>query len=421
MSVLSRLGVAFKSGFMGDVFDIPFLSSVGPNTTAGERISRETAMTVSAYYACVDLIAGHIAGFPHRVVQDTADGGWQDYPAAPRWCAKPNAEQIWPEFIWQAVCSLLHHGEIIFDTRSRSFAGRPLDLFVLDPVKVQTIRDKQTNALSYTVLLNGHPTPLGPGDIFHVRKDQMPGSDRGLGTLNVLKQTLGINVAARKFQGAFYANGATVSAVLEFSPDIDPAQAQAVLDKFRQDYSGASNAHKIGALKGATYKPIAISQADAQFLESLHFGVEDMARAFHVPTHRLGEGTEKPMFGNSVEQYNINYIQDALTYPVTLLESAFFELLPRPAYLKFDMTGMLRADAAARTELYRALSDLSAIEPDEVRHLEGMNPLTDGRGKFVRMPLNYVVVGPDGPELPAQPDTEAPSIGPESGASPNAD
>ena len=84
MSVLSRLGVAFKSGFMGDVFDIPFLSSVGPNTTAGERISRETAMTVSAYYACVDLIAGHIAGFPHRVVQDTADGASVDMAGVSR-------------------------------------------------------------------------------------------------------------------------------------------------------------------------------------------------------------------------------------------------------------------------------------------------------------------------------------------------
>lgn len=46
--------------------------------------------------------------------------------------------------------------------------------------------------------------------------------------------------------------------------------------------------------------------------------------------------------------------------------------------IEFNLRGLLRADAAARGELYSKLFYASAISPNEIRRMEGMNPITGG-------------------------------------------
>ena len=52
-----------------------FFSPVGNNTAAGVRVSADSAMTLSAVYASVRLIANHMASLPFCLFSKRADGG----------------------------------------------------------------------------------------------------------------------------------------------------------------------------------------------------------------------------------------------------------------------------------------------------------------------------------------------------------
>ncbi len=104
----------------------------------------------------------------------------------------------------------------------------------------------------------------------------LPGSDRGLSPLDAARQEAGISIAAQRFQASFFRNGATVSAVLEMPQGTTRQQAELLRDMWHEEHQGSEQAHKVGILPGASYKPMAITQEQAQFLESRDFSVLDI-------------------------------------------------------------------------------------------------------------------------------------------------
>lgn len=394
----------------------------GP-TSSGAWVSGENAMRLPVVYACRRLIAYAIASMPVDVLYKKLDeAGWEyqlPYQPAPRWVRRPNAEQLWPEFIAQAVDSLLSDGNLFIDRRRQS-GGLPQDLFLVNPRQVVVGRRSDDNSLFYTVVIQRtgeRPyslVTLSPQDLLHVKALTLGGCDRGLSPIQSAAEAIGVGLARQTFEGKFYVNGAMVSAVLEFPADMNTETAQDVLHRFRDDYAGASNAQKIGGLVGAKYTPVAETHSEVQFIESSRLTNIDIAtRIFGIPPQRVGENTDKPQFGNNLEQTNIALFQDAYLPWVTLLEAAFFELLPAPAFMRLNVEGLLRGDSKTRAAYYQSMQMLGNLCTNEVRHREGWNPVPGGH--VFRAPLNLGVVGEDGvPILPPRPAT-APTAIPQDG------
>lgn len=383
-------------------------------TSAGVHVGVENAIRLPVVYACRRLISYGIASLPVDVITKSYDEhGFAvrtPYRDAPRWVRRPNAEQLWPEFCAQMVGSLLDDGNLFLDRRRR-VGSVPTDLFVLDPRKVIVGRVQETRQLFFTVITDRGLVTLGPDDIQHI-KAMTAYEDRGLSPLQAAREAIGVGLARQTYVGRFYVNGATVSAVLQFSAGVTPEQAKDTLTRFREDYSGAGNAQKIGGLIGAEYKQVAVSMADAQFIESSKLTNIDVATRIHgIPPHRVGENTDKPQFGNNLEQSNLAYVQDALVPYIVLLEAGLFELLPPAAYFHFNLTATLRGDSKARAAFYQAMQQLGDLCANEVRALEDLNPYPGGH--VFRAPLNLGVIGADGvpilPERPAEASPEAPS------------
>ena len=72
------------------------------------------------------------------------------------------------------------------------------------------------------------------------------------------------------------------------------------------------------------------------------------------------------------------------------------------------MAGLLRGDMKAHVEYFRGMSALGAMNPNEIRLLEDMNPY-DGGDAYSRQ-INIAPIGPDGqsvlPEDAAAPPRE---------------
>lgn len=370
------------------------------STDAGVSIGRDEAMSVAAFHACVRLIALKIASFPVDIYRKDGSRRLVE-PTPPRWSRRPNAEQMWPEFAAQLAASCACHGEafVRVETNGR---GLPTDLFVVDPQAVVVARDSRTSALTYTVNTTAGVQPLT--SVKHWRLMALPGSDRGVSPLSAARQELGISRAAQRYLASYFANGAAVSAVLQFPEGVTEAEAKAYVEQFRDLYTGAGSHHKVAGVVAAEYKPMAATNEQAQFLQLRSFSAIDIARFFNIHPTRVGEGLQTPMFGNSLEQFNMVIYQDAIQPYVSLFEAGFRELLTPPQYLKFNTAALLRGDTKTRMEAYRAQFGLGSIKPDEIRAYEDLEPLPDGRGQHTYVMTNLGPIGPDGvPVVAAKP------------------
>lgn len=379
----------------------------GNVSDTGIAVNDQTSSKLPVVYCCRRLISYGIASLPVAVLEKRVHGE-ETYrlpvATAPRWVDQPNAEQIWPEFCAQAIDSLLSDGNAFIYTPYRNSAGFATDLFVLDPKRVVVVREVDNqNRISFTATTSAGISVLDPSLITHVKALTPAGEDRGLSPLQAGMQAIGIGLAQQTYEAQFYANGGTMSAVLTFPEGVGKEQVKEYVDLFRADYTGVENMRKVGGLGGgAEYKPMSVTQEQADFIASKTItGVDIATRIYGVPPHRAGYHVDKPQFGNNLEQSNIAYIADAWIPWLTLLEAHFRRppFLPSPRYIKFMLAGQMRGDSKSRAAFYQALQQLGDICTNEVRAWEDLNPVPGGH--VFRAPLNLGVVGEDGvPILP---------------------
>jgi HK97 family phage portal protein len=157
-----------------------------------------------------------------------------------------------------------------------------------------------------------------------------------------------------------------------------------------------------------TFNKVAITNEEAQFLETRRFQVLEIARLYGVPPHRLGE-LDKATF-NNIEQQNQQYVDGALKPIADSLEQLFdhhllFDDERSMLECKFDFDDMTRSDIKTRYEAYQIGTLNGWLNRNEVRARENLNPIDDGHGDEYRVPLNTAV-----PSANLAQTTTAPSV-----------
>jgi HK97 family phage portal protein len=174
-------------------------------------------------------------------------------------------------------------------------------------------------------------------------------------------------------------------------------QAKTLQDGFDSRHKGWKRAHKTGILSGgATYKQTTVPNDSAQFLESRRFAVEEIARAFNIPLHLLGVPDTASYA--SVEQNAIQFVTHTLRPYVEKIEWAYTRLLPNPAYLKFNVNGLMRGDFQTRIQAYSVASQAGFMSINDIRKLEDLRSVEGGN--VYRVPLaNVNLSASDLPEM----------------------
>ena len=140
-------------------------------------------------------------------------------------------------------------------------------------------------------------------------------------------------------------------------------------------HSGAANAFRVAILDlGLTYKPIAVNNRDAQFVESKAISVEDTARFFGIPLNKLFTGKQSY---NSNEANSLDVLTDTLQPTITQYEQEDkWKLLTTSEtgsglYIRRNMMVTLRSDTAARAAWYKTMREVGAYDVDTILHKEG--------------------------------------------------
>jgi HK97 family phage portal protein len=386
--ILEQRAVSFQTIFAsgGDI-------EIG--NLAGTVINSETAFQVNAIFSAVSLISDLVSTLPVDAFT-TQDGSRLPFRPKPSWVDQPDVDLPRQAFFSSVVTSLLLDGNAFIRVYSNR-KGEVVNLTVLNPTTVDIVRNG-IGRLQFNVA--GEDKPLSSDDMIYIPDLLRPGQIRGTSRVVALRESFGLALALERFASVFFGSGTTLSGVIEYPNNLTQEQADNLRNGFDQRHSGWSRSARTGVLSGgATFKPTQIDPQQSSLIESRHLAVEDVARAFNVPTHLLGlPGT---MSYASVEENNRSFLTTTITPLVNKLEAGLTPLMKRSpggenAYIKFNMDALLRANIQARTAAYSSGLQAGYLTINDVRRLEDLLPVADPAADTVRVPLANVTITDSG-------------------------
>ncbi|QSX09545.1 phage portal protein [Alkalibacter rhizosphaerae] len=361
----------------------------GP-TTSGKLVNEFTAMQTSAVYSCVRILAEALASLPLHIYRYKEAGKERVYTHTLYHILhdEPNSEMSSFVFRETLMSHLLIWGNA-YAQIIRDGAGRVVSLYPLLPNKVEVGRNS-SGEIYYVYTPNAEENPhLKSYASYNLRRHEVlhiPGLGFdglvGYSPIAMAKNAVGMTIATEEYGASFFANGANPGGVLEHPGVLkDPKK---VRDSWNEVYRGSTNAHKIAVLEeGMKYQQIGIPPEEAQFLETRKFQINEIARLYRIPPHMVGD-LEKSSFSN-IEQQSLEFVKYTLDPWVIRWEQALQRslLLPREKreyFIKFNVDGLLRGDYQSRMNGYSVGIQNGFLSPNDIRHLEDMNPIPEGEG-----------------------------------------
>jgi HK97 family phage portal protein len=362
---------------------------------SGISVTPLSAQRVSAVHACRQKIAGAISTLRLDVLKIEGDTEVK-LPRDALWYLlneQPHAEFTATSHWDNKVSEQLLRGDG-FTWIRRRLSGAISDLMPL-PWSAVTPR-RYGGAVRYYIDLPemGIKTWLDPWDVLH-----FPGHGFDMMTMRSMsvisygaKNAIGNALAMDEYSGKFFANGAHPSIILRAAAKMSPEQQDQLRAAFVAKYSGMDNAHRLPLVltEGVDAKEISLSAEDAQLLEARKFQVVDIARAFGVPPHMIGETSGSSAVGAGYEQQARDFVMHTLRLHLKRLEQELNrKLFPRDTgkFVRFDLGDLIEGDSKAQAEYNRAAlggpgTGQGWMTVNEVRKSKGLAPIPGGDAIF---------------------------------------
>ncbi|WP_420102142.1 phage portal protein [Bosea sp. (in: a-proteobacteria)] len=349
----------------------------GGGSWAGEAVSIDTAMQLSAFWACARLIAETVATLPVQVLERTADGGKVSRPDHQLYALlhdSPNSDQTAVEFIEGLLLALLTYGngyaEKVY-TGDRLTALQPIDA-----ASMTLHRDRSDGELRYRFVDRGQSYDMPADKIFHLRGFGA-GGDLGLSPVAFARQTLGIAIATEKAAGSTFANGMRASGFFKFKKSLSEPQFQQARANLVEPYNGAAATGKAGILDSdVEFQPVNLPPKDAEMLMSRRFNTEEICRWFGVPPVLVGHAAEGvTAWGTGIETLMLAWLSTGLRRYLVRFEQAARKRLVSPVErnsisIEFNVEGLLRGDSASRAAFISSMVQNGVYSRNRARALE---------------------------------------------------
>jgi HK97 family phage portal protein len=252
--------------------------------------------------------------------------------------------------------------------------------------------DRRGNELVYYIS-DGVSKPYGrvQDDILHFPGFGFSGTCGESVIKNAARNAIGSAIAADEYSGEYFANGANPSVVVQYPEGVSPKDEQ--LDYLRKQLedrtTGQGKRHKpLLLVNGGSLNPVSLSAEDSQLLQTRQFQVVDIARAFGVPPHMLGE--QSTVWGSGLEQISGGFVRYTMNPYLSRIEQELNrKLWPRSQkyFVEFNREGLLAGDSKAEAEYFaKALGGPGTqgwMSVDEVRRVKNLPP--DGNPKMSRV------------------------------------
>jgi HK97 family phage portal protein len=371
----------------------------GTPTVSGVTVNEKTALNLIAVYRCVELIAGTCAALPLKAFRK---GTRQRVDS-------PVLEDPHPDLTafetWEiGYAALLLWGNAYF-RKLRDGTGRIRYLWPIHPGRVdpQFIDPTASNPGGKVFAITDRNGVKQPYTSFEILQIPGLGYDglKGLSRIQLAKQGLSVSLAAEEYAARFFGSGTHLSGIITSDANVDEDTSERIKKRWKEKVGGLKKAHDIAVLGGgAKFIPISIPAKDAELLASREFGTTEIARLFGLPPYAIGDVEKSTSWGTGIEQQKIGLVQFTLqpSYLTRVEQRLTKEVLLNPGiYAEYTIEGLLRGDAKARAGFYEAMVRIRAMNPNEVRARENLEPY-DGGDEFINPNIEPAPAAVDGGE-----------------------
>lgn len=360
----------------------PFNSMHMPSGTA---VTAETALKLSAVWACVRLRSQTIASLPLHLKSDSKELA-TDHHLYRILYDSPNADMTASEFWESVIVSLdLWGNAYVYITR---LGGRVVSLDILDP-SITVVKRNRDGDISYKV---GEDI-FGAEDVLHIKGFTMDGLV-GLSPIRYQAGVMGAQIDANNAASHTFGNNLKAGGFLQTDNILNSEQRQKLRGNLEY-FSKPENAGKYMVLEAGmsvSSSGVKMNPSDAQLLETRYFGIEEICRAFGVPPQLIGHTDKASSWASSLEGMNLGFLTYSLRPTLERIEQAIRKKLLSPSERsqyspKFSVEGLLRADSQGRANFYTTMLQNGVMTRNEVRALEDLPPMSGGDSLTVQLNL----------------------------------
>ena len=365
-------------------------------TSSGVNISETSALNVTAVYSCINLISRHIGSMPLQVYENLGDGRKRpatDHSLYAILHSRPNPEMTAMSYRSTVQAHLLGWGTCYSNIEWTQGYRKVKALWPLSPNRISILRAPTTGDLNYLYQLpSGEQRRLYVWDVLRINGLGFDGLS-GYSPIMKGKEAIGLSVAAEKHGSLFFANGAIPGLALSHPGKLSDIAHDHLRKSWEDAHAGLDNKHRLAILEeGIKIEKIGVDPELAQLLETRRFQIEEIARLFNIPLHKISDLSRATF--NNIEHLSQEYLTDCLLpYAVQNEQSYNYDLfIPKDRgrfFAEHNFEGLLRGDSQARAEFYRTMFNIGAFSSNIILGKENMNPIGE-EGDLHMVQLNMV-------------------------------
>lgn len=355
------------------------------------RVTHKSALQASVSLACARVIAQGIAQVPLKVFRSREDGGSDPQPTHTLYKVLHDTPNEWQSsYDWREMTALhLVFAGNAYSQKTFDNKGNVIELLPLHPGDVRV--ERKGHELFYKVKRDESHVSIAREKILHLRGISWNGFE-GLDGVTLAREAIGLSVATEEHGAKQFANGATIPGILTTDQNLTPEQLTALRESFEKAQSSLQNAWRVMVTHGGLdYKPTGITNEQAQFIQLRSYQVEEVCRCFGVIPIMVGHSDKTATYA-SAEQMFLAHLIHTMGPWYARLEQAFNQQLLSDSdlssgiYTKFIDSGILRGSVTERGNYYKTMFEIGAMNPNEIRAKEEMNPYE--AGNEFRVPMN---------------------------------
>lgn len=352
----------------------------GSNASTGTAVTFDSAMQVSAFWACVRLISETVASLPVRFYRLDGKTRRED-DGHSLWLVlalRPNRYQTRVDFFLTLVLNLVTRGNA-YAQITRNGAGDIVSLLPLMSAQVET-RLLSDGTVVHVYTGSEGVRVFASENIWHIKL--FGNGIVGLSPLGYGANAIGIAIASEERISAVFRNGAKPTGVLMVDAALNKEQRAEIRESFSDLAEGNSDS-LIVLDKFMKYEQVSMSPQDIELLQSRRYQVEDIARFMGVPSVLINDTQSTTAWGSGIQQIIDGWYKLGLRPYLENIEMAARIQLMKPDEwrqweIELDFDALLRADALARFESYKNAIGGTLQTPNECRAMEGLPPVAGG-------------------------------------------
>jgi HK97 family phage portal protein len=367
----------------------------GRKSSSGRIVNLETAISVSAVFACCRVIGNGMAQIPLKLMGESDNGKTRlpvkDNQLYQLLAVRPNRWQTsfeWRQMMsWHIELAGAHYSYI------NRQAGRIVELFPFQPGQVQVIELGKGEVEYKVTLPKAEPLFIKAADMLHIKGPTWDGVN-GIDVVRIAREAIGLSIASQESASTLHKNSVNASGIYSVDGTLKADQHKSLTEWIDEHYAGPENFGKPLILdRAAKWVSTQMTNVDAQALETRKYQIEEVCRFFGVMPIMAGYSDKTATYASAEQMFLAHLVHTMAPRWAAVEQALDAQLLSEKEreqglYFDFVEEGMIRGSSRDTKNVLLGYVNGGLMTPNEGRAKLDLNPDPDPNSDKLRVPIN---------------------------------